>query len=38
MDIGGIIEVVPNSISRDQIGKINEYSLYEYFLAKFGRE
>lgn len=38
MDIGGLIEVVPNTSSRDQIGKLNEYSLYDYFTSKFGSE
>lgn len=37
-DIGGIIEVVPNTISRDQMGKTNDYDLYEYFKNKFGNE
>ena len=38
LNIGGIIEVVPNAISRDQMGKTNNCSLYEYFLNKFGSE
>jgi phosphatidylinositol 4-kinase len=36
LDIGGIIEVVPNCVSRDSIGKTNEESLYEFFLSNFG--
>lgn len=36
--LGGIIEVVPNSNSRDQIGKAFEIDLYEYFLKKYGNE
>jgi hypothetical protein len=36
--IGGIIEVVPNTFSRDQIGKENKYSLYEFFKEKYGSE
>lgn len=35
-NIGGIIEVVPDTASRDQIGKANAYGLYEYFHEKFG--
>jgi len=38
LDIGGIIEVVPNTISRDQMGKMMDCSLYEYFIARFGSE
>ncbi|KAL4463226.1 hypothetical protein ABPG74_007227 [Tetrahymena malaccensis] len=38
LDIGGIIEVVKNSISRDQLGKTNQCSLYDYFINKFGQE
>ncbi len=38
LDIGGIIECVPNTLSRDGIGKINRESLYEYFINKFGPE
>ena len=38
MDIGGIIEVVPNCVSRDSIGKTNEESLYEFFINNFGAE
>lgn len=36
--LGGIIEVVPNSNSRDQIGKAFEIDLYDYFLKKYGNE
>ena len=36
--LGGIIEVVPNSNSRDQIGKAFEIDLYNYFLKKYGNE
>jgi phosphatidylinositol 4-kinase len=36
--LGGIIEVVPNSHSRDQLGKAFEINLHEYFLKKYGTE
>lgn len=36
-DIGGIIECVPNSISRDQMGKTHKCNLFEYFIGKFGQ-
>jgi phosphatidylinositol 4-kinase len=36
--LGGIIQVVPNTFSRDQIGKENKYSLYEFFKEKYGGE
>jgi phosphatidylinositol 4-kinase A len=36
--LGGIIECVPNSHSRDQLGKAFEIDLYQYFLKKFGSE
>lgn len=36
--LGGIIEVVPNSNSRDQIGKAYEINLHEYFLKRYGTE
>ena len=36
--LGGILEVVPNSSSRDQIGKAFEIDLYDYFLKKYGTE
>jgi len=35
-NIGGIIEVIPDTSSRDQIGKANSYGLVEYFYEKFG--
>ncbi|CAK58855.1 unnamed protein product (macronuclear) [Paramecium tetraurelia] len=38
LNVGGIIEVVPNTISRDQLGKTNRCTLYEYFINKFGAE
>jgi phosphatidylinositol 4-kinase A len=38
LNVGGIIEVIPNTISRDQMGKTNRCSLYEYFIHKFGAE
>lgn len=38
LDIGGIIEVVPKTVSRDSIGKTNEESLYEFFISNFGPE
>lgn len=38
LNVGGIIEVVANTISRDQMGKTNRCSLYEYFINKFGSE
>jgi phosphatidylinositol 4-kinase len=36
--LGGIIEVVPNSHSRDQLGKAFEINLHEYFLKRYGTE
>ena len=36
--IGGIIECVPKTQSRDEIGKVNKCSLYEHFKAKYGSE
>jgi len=36
--IGGIIEVVPNCASRDQLGKTYEMNLYTYFVENFGPE
>jgi phosphatidylinositol 4-kinase len=36
--LGGIIQVVPNSFSRDQIGKENKYSLFEFFKERYGGE
>ena len=38
LNVGGIIEVIPNTISRDQMGKTNRCNLYEYFISKFGQE
>ncbi|PVZ98929.1 hypothetical protein BB558_005067 [Smittium angustum] len=32
----GVIEVIPNSISRDQIGREKVNSLYDYFVTKYG--
>ena len=32
----GIIECVPQTKSRDQIGKLTEGNLYDYFIAKYG--
>lgn len=32
----GIIEVVPNTQSRDQLGKKTSGSLYDYFQDKYG--
>lgn len=37
-NIGGIIEVVPNCSSRDQLGKAYEMNLYTYFVEKYGPE
>lgn len=37
-DLGGMIEVVPNCDSRDQIGKTYGTNLYEYYLGTFGHE
>ena len=34
--IGGIIECVPNSSTRDEIGKATACSLKDYFISKFG--
>jgi phosphatidylinositol 4-kinase len=36
--LGGIIEVIPNSYSRDQLGKAFELDLYKYFLKRYGSE
>lgn len=36
--IGGVIEVVPNTVSRDQIGKENKYGLVEFFREKYGSD
>jgi phosphatidylinositol 4-kinase len=34
----GIIEVVPKSVSRDQMGRSNINNLYQWFLLKYGEE
>lgn len=34
----GVIDVLPNSISRDMLGREAVNGLYEYFVTKFGRE
>lgn len=36
--LGGIIEVIQNTYSRDQLGKAFEINLYHYFLKKYGNE
>lgn len=36
--LGGIIEVVPNSFSRDALGKAFEINLHAYFLKKYKSE
>jgi phosphatidylinositol 4-kinase len=37
-DLGGFIEVVKDTDSRDQIGKTYSTNLYEYYLYTFGQE
>jgi len=37
-DLGGIIECIPFSASRDQLGKAFDSDLYQYFIGKFGEE
>lgn len=32
----GVIDVLPNSISRDQLGRERVNSLFDYFVAKYG--
>lgn len=34
----GVIDVLPNSISRDMLGREAVNGLYEYFVSKFGHE
>lgn len=34
----GVIDVLPNSISRDMLGREAVNGLYEYFITKFGHE
>lgn len=34
----GVIDVLPNSISRDMLGREAVNGLYEYFITKFGNE
>ena len=36
--LGGLIEVIPNSYSRDQLGKAFEIDLHKYFLKRYGSE
>eukprot|EP01105_Mastigella_eilhardi_P017661 TRINITY_DN4067_c0_g1_i1.p1 TRINITY_DN4067_c0_g1~~TRINITY_DN4067_c0_g1_i1.p1 ORF type:complete len:1163 (-),score=352.24 TRINITY_DN4067_c0_g1_i1:383-3871(-) len=33
----GIIELVPNTMSRDQLGHKYAYSMYDYFLDRYGK-
>ena len=37
-DLGGYIEVVKDTDSRDQIGKTYDTNLYDYYLCSFGQE
>ena len=34
----GVIDVLPNSISRDMVGREAVNGLYEYFISKYGQE
>lgn len=34
----GVIDVLPNSVSRDMLGRESVNGLYEYFLSKYGNE
>jgi len=34
----GVIDVLPNSISRDMLGRDHEMGLYDYFINKYGGE
>src|SRR3954464_2147786 len=34
----GVIDVLPNSISRDMIGRENVNGLFDYFISKYGSE
>lgn len=34
----GVIDVIPRSISRDQLGREKVNSMYDYFIAKYGGE
>ena len=36
--LGGIIEVIPNAHSRDELGKAFEINLHEYFIKRYGNE
>lgn len=34
----GVIDVLPNSISRDMLGRDHDMGLYDYFISKYGGE